>query len=60
MDASLNEFLDTLNPGEQQFCDDFLLNPPAVNGADRDSMSRANFWQKTHRIYSRFLRFFQT
>jgi hypothetical protein len=59
VDASLNEFLDTLSPGEQQFCDDFLLNPPEPGGASRDDMSRASFWQKSHRIYSRFVRFFQ-
>jgi hypothetical protein len=56
VDASLDEFLSSLSEKERQFCGDYLLN----DGEDAESdLSRANVWQKTHRVYRRFLQFFQ-
>lgn len=59
IDRSLDEFLGTLTPGERQFCGDYLLNPPeAGEKFPAGDLSRANLWQKTHRVYIRFLHFF--
>jgi hypothetical protein len=59
VDVALHEFLDTLSPSEREFCGDFLLDSPVENADDGIlGMSRANFWQKTHRVYVRFVKFF--
>jgi hypothetical protein len=59
VDVTLGEFLETLSPSEREFCGDYLLESPDDDDRDPDrEMSRANFWQKTHRVYARFVRFF--
>ncbi len=59
VDVSLNEFLETLSPSERQFCGEYLLDSPDDDSyLETDEMTRANFWQKTHRVYKRFVRFF--
>lgn len=58
LDTSLEEFLMTLSPSERMFCAEFLLDQPASSDLTEGGMSRANLWQKTHRVYVRFRRFF--
>jgi hypothetical protein len=52
---SLAEFLPTLTPREQVFCNDYLLAEPSV--AAEQPYTSANVWQLTHRIYQKLLRF---
>ena len=59
VDGALDEFLGTLTLEERQFCGDYLLNRPDMGEKfPAGGLSRANLWQKTHRVYIRFLRFF--
>ena len=56
-EVSLDEFLDTLAPGERQFYDEYLLDQP--DESDRaDGLTPTNVWQKTHRLYNKFRLFF--
>jgi hypothetical protein len=60
VDGSMNEFLGSLSPGEREFCGDYLLNPADIREKlAEDGLSRANLWQKTHRVYLRFRSFFE-
>jgi DNA-directed RNA polymerase specialized sigma24 family protein len=61
-EAVLSEFWETLSPCEMGFATDHLL---AVASADiqpyaksSSNYSSANVWQLTHRIYSKFVKFF--
>lgn len=56
-EVSLDEFLDTLAPGERLFYDEYLLDSPDDEPAS-GGLTRTNVWQKTHRIYNKFRRFF--
>ena len=59
-DVSLDEFLATLPPEERQFCGDHVLSScDARDDASTNGVTRANFWQKTHRLYDKFCRFFK-
>lgn len=58
LEVSLDEFLASLSPSEQQFCAEFLLDQPDTNESGRQELRAANVWQKTHRVYGRFRRFF--
>jgi hypothetical protein len=51
----LGEFLGTLTPCEQVFCNDQLLGEPS-DAADQP-YSTANIWQLSHRIRRKLLRF---
>lgn len=58
IDISLAEFLGTLTQSDRQFCGDCLLGPPeAANDESTADYSRTTFWQKTHRIYDKFVQF---
>lgn len=55
-EVSLDEFLATLSQRERQFCQEYLCDvQPSTTGAA--PMSRANIWQRTHRLYRRLLAF---
>lgn len=61
VDVTLNEFLETLSSSEREFCREYLLDTTDSNGKSgptEKKLTRANFWQKTHRVYERFVRFF--
>jgi DNA-directed RNA polymerase specialized sigma24 family protein len=56
--GAMDEFLETLGPGERQFCDEHLLGSPGDgDGEQNGKVSRAGFWHRSHRIYRRLLRF---
>jgi hypothetical protein len=59
IDVSLDEFLGTLTPAERNFCGEYLLNLPDGDATTESRLSRANLWQKTHRLYARFRKFFE-
>ena len=50
----LREFLGTLSVGEREFCQDHLLAQPNEGQTQHTS---ASIWQRTRRIYKKFLRF---
>jgi hypothetical protein len=54
--SAMDEFLETLGPGERQFCDEHLLNSPG-DGEQNGTLSRAGFWQRSRRVYQRLRRF---
>ena len=51
----LGEFLGTLTPHEQVFCNDYLLAMPT--GAVKEAYSKTNVWQLSHRIRRKLHRF---
>jgi hypothetical protein len=54
--SSLSEFIITLSPREQDFCNEYLLLSADEDGARSDSSySATNIRQLTHRIYKKFL-----
>ena len=55
--SSMREFLTTLTPHERSFCDEFLMGVP--DDGTRQRRSPASIWQLTHRVYKKFLRFFE-
>jgi hypothetical protein len=55
--SSMREFLATLTPHERSFCDEFLMAAP--DEAEREGRTPASIWQLTHRVYRKFLRFFE-
>ena len=58
-EISLDEFLETLSPAERQFCGAYLLSrEQAGDASSANQMTQANLWQKTHRVYRQFVRFF--
>jgi len=52
---ALAEFIRTLTPQEQVFCNEYLLAEPAASS--ERSYSSANIWQMSRRIYRKLLRF---
>jgi DNA-directed RNA polymerase specialized sigma24 family protein len=59
VDVSLNEFLESLSPSEREFCGVHLLNSPEDGEGNPRELSAANVWQKTHRVYRRFVEYFE-
>ena len=57
--ASFNEFIQTLTPHEQNFCESYLMSEAGESeGALKSSpYSSANIWQLTHRIYKKMRAF---
>ena len=57
--ASFNEFLRTLTPHEQNFCESYLMSEAGNSEVVLKSSpySPANIWQLTHRIYKKMLAF---
>jgi DNA-directed RNA polymerase specialized sigma24 family protein len=57
--ASFNEFLQTLTPHEQNFCESYLMSEAGESEAALKSSpySPANIWQLTHRIYKKMRAF---
>jgi hypothetical protein len=58
--SAMDEFLETLGPGERKFCDEHLLSSPGDGDGDEEqngAMSRAGFWQRSRRVYRRLRRF---
>jgi DNA-directed RNA polymerase specialized sigma24 family protein len=57
--ASFNEFVQTLTPREQSFCENYLMSEAgdAELALKSASYSSANIWQLTHRIYKKMLAF---
>ena len=51
----LEDFLSMLTPQEHNFCREVLLAGPAAGG--EISLSTANIWQLTHRVYEKLLHF---
>lgn len=62
-EASLTEFWETLSPREMGFATDHLLAVAGDRGetvaTSSSEYSTANAWQLTHRIYSKFVKFFR-
>lgn len=52
---ALGEFLGTLTPHEQVFCNDYLLAMPT--GEVEQAYSKSNIWQLSHRIRRKLFRF---
>lgn len=57
-EISLDEFLETLTPSERQFCGEYLLSRAKADDVSSNRLTQANLWQKTHRVYRQFVRFF--
>jgi hypothetical protein len=58
VDSTVEEFLETLGPGERQFCDEHLLSSPGDGDGDQNGkVSRASFWHRSRRVYRRLLGF---
>ena len=60
LESSLDEFLETLEPGERQFCDEHLLSSPGDGNGEagqNGELSHAGFWRRTRRVYRRLLGF---
>ncbi len=57
VDVSLGEFLATLSASEREFCGGHLLNSEESDGPLAE-LTSANVWQKTHRVYRRFVEYF--
>ena len=57
--ASFNEFVQTLTPHEQNFCESYLMAETGDTELALKSSrySPANIWQLTHRIYKKMLAF---
>jgi hypothetical protein len=57
--ASFNEFVQTLTPHEQNFCESYLMSEAgdAELSLKNSHYSPANIWQLTHRIYKKMLAF---
>ncbi len=51
----VEEFLTTLSPEDRSFCLEHVLATPSRNGVEPSS--RQAGWQKTHRLYEKFLAF---
>ena len=52
--GSISDFLATLTPREQKFCNEFLLESPEndpIEALDRVRVSSPNVWQQTRRLY---------
>jgi DNA-directed RNA polymerase specialized sigma24 family protein len=62
-EAALAEFWETLSPREMGFAADHLLATAGDRGENVSTSSTeysdANIWQLTHRIYSKFVKFFR-
>jgi DNA-directed RNA polymerase specialized sigma24 family protein len=57
--ASFNEFVQTLTPHEQNFCESYLMSETGESEIALKSSpySSANIWQLTHRIYKKMQAF---